>query len=676
MNNKDLGSVGASGNPGFIRRLRTRLAPQACSTIVFAALFCNLAVKLFHAVRYGLIAEYHKWILTDIAVLVGIELVCWLVCRTWPKKWVLRATLVFASLVCAWSVMNAGWLVRTGTQILPKELMPWIREPFNVTKIVVLNIVDAPIMGFVLLVPSGVALAFVGSLMLRPVAPVERRPRPGRRTVISLVVVFLATVTHAGFRTLGSVRMTAPGLRSNCQSRAVLSFILPEYRHIRPEDHANATRALPLAEDMEVKLRPQWTNHNVILFILEGVQYSCTSLVSAENGLDESADEGHFNPTPYLATLASEGVVFTNARSVVTHTTKALFALLTGRRPTACQDIPETVPVPKPYASLATILKKGLGFRTAFFQSATGTFESRPGLVHNLGFDKFFAREDLGNPDHFVGSLGADEFAMLTPVSEWIRSDDRPFFLVLLCSVTHDPYELPAWYGPSDDTPAERYQRAITYTDQFLAALDVELANLHLRDNTILCVAGDHGEAFEEHRFQAHERIAYEEVLRIPICIRAPLLIEPGRQITAPVSSVDVAPTILNLLGFETQPMAFDGLDALAPLPEDRKVYFAGWMPEGPSGFIQGNNKFVYDPEHRMVSLYRLSIDPLELAGLELAENEAQIISDEIIQWRRDTLFRVDQQEKGQTVLFGSWQCKWWERRRSRVKFIEPQKQR
>ena len=46
--------------------------------------------------------------------------------------------------------------------------------------------------------------------------------------------------------------------------------------------------------------------------------------------------------------------------------------------------------------------------------------------------------------------------------------------------------------------------------------------------STILCVSGDHGEAFEEHRFQGHERVAYEEVLHIPICLRAPMLTESG----------------------------------------------------------------------------------------------------------------------------------------------------
>jgi lipoteichoic acid synthase len=357
----------------------------------------------------------------------------------------------------------------------------------------------------------------------------------------------------------------------------------------------------------------------------------------------------------------------------VTHTTKALFALLTGRVPSASQDIAEAVPVERPYASLATILAKGLGFRTAFFQSATGTFESRPGLVHNLGFQKFWSREDLNDPNQFVGYLGCDEFAMLQPIRDWITSEDKPFLLVVLCSVTHDPYDVPAWFGPSLKEPSDRYQQTVTYTDRFLAALDEELTGLGLADNTIFCVVGDHGEAFSEHQMMGHDRIGYDEVLRIALCLRAPCLIEPGTRVTEPVGSIDLTPTLLGLLGFDIDRMDFDGVNVLRPVPKDRKVYFSGWMQQGPSGFIQEDRKFVYDPEHGTVTLYRMSTDPLELSGMELPPGEAERLSTEIINWRKNSIFRIDQVESGRTMLYDTWLCKWWNGRESKVRREEGQ---
>ncbi len=447
----------------------------------------------------------------------------------------------------------------------------------------------------------------------------------------------------------------AAGLRFNCQLRAVLAFVLPEYRHVGRSDFKNATRQLPRYDEMKAKGPRRRGKQNVVIVVLEGIQYDYTSLAREQGGIAPQTGGLMGGPTPYLSALAAQGASFTSARAVVTHTTKALFALLTGRVPSASQDISETVPVDRPYASLATILRQGLGFRTAFFQSAKGTFEARPGLVHNLGFEKFWAREDLNDPNQFIGYLGCDEFAMLGPMMDWIQSQDQPFLLVALCSVTHDPYEVPLWFGEKLRDQGERYLQTVSYTDRFLAALDAELANLQLADDTILCVVGDHGEGFGEHQIMGHERLGFEEVLRIALCLRAPLLVEPGTRITAPVSSMDLTPTILGLLGFDVEGMGFDGVDALRPLPKGRKLYFSGWMHQGPAGFVQDDQKFIYDPDRGTVTMYCLKMDPLELGGIELPETEAAQISSEIMAWRKGTIFRPETSRNGNTELFGSW---------------------
>jgi len=630
-----------------VRHLYYLLAPRAYSVIMFGALFYALLVKLFHSLRYNLAGEYIGWILADVSFLLIIEVILALVCFQWPKKWVLRTATIIAAVVCAWSIMNAGWLIRTGTQILPRVLLPLIRAPLHTLCIIGVNLIKMPKAAIILLGPSAIALTFFFIVLKNPLPPNYNPKRFSHRVIISIIIIIISIIARGAVSRGGSPQVASLGLHYNCHLRAIFSIVIFDYRlSVKPE------RKIPTLDQLKITRKPQQLNRNIVIVILEGIQYQYSSLADKRSNL-----------TPYLANLAEEGVEFSNARSSLTHTTKALFALLTGCFPSASHDLAEAVPVQKPYAGIVTILRDNLDYRTAFFQSAMGNFESRPGLVYNLGFNKFWARDDLGDPNSFLGYLACDEFSMLKPITEWIRADERPFFLTLLCSVTHDPYEVPEWFDTPDKEPIEeRYRQAIRYTDKFLAALNVEMARLNLTDETIFCVVGDHGEAFGEHGQSGHALIAFDEVLRIPFCLRAPFLVEPGVKVTEPVSSVDLTPTLLGLLGFETEAVGFDGVNALGSIPDDRRVYFSGWMQEGPAGFIRGGRKFIYNPTDKTACAYDIKNDPFELARLELPEEQARRIADEIVEWRKGTTFQLDQQRTGKKVLFDHWLCRWTNR--------------
>lgn len=634
----------------FVRSFYNLLAPRSYSIIVFGALFCTLVVKFFHSYRTALLSEYFRWILADIAVLLAVEVLLALVCFRWPRKLVVRIAAIIAAVVCTWSVMNAGWLIRTGTQILPTVLLPLIRDPLSALGMIGVNLIRMPKAAVALLGPSAVALMFFFLVLAKPVLPSYNRKRFINRVIVCVSVAVIAALARGIMPRRASIPIASVGLRYNCQLRAVMSFILPGYGRLSRADLANAKRKIPTFDQIQIALSPESKriNHNVVIVVLEGIQHRYTSLYDRESNL-----------TPYLETLAAQGAMLTNARSSLTHTTKVLFGLLTARFASASQDLAEAVPVEKPYASIATILRDQLNFRTAFFQSAEGSFESRPGLVYNLGFDKFWTRDDLGDPNAFLGYLACDEFSMLEPIIEWIKSDEKPFLLTILCSVAHDPYVIPDWFGKPAKDPVQRYRQTISYTDEFIAALDTKLAELSLADKTILCVIGDHGEAFGEHGLLGHERIAFDEVLRIPWVVHAPSLIKPGTKVTEPVSSVDLTPTLLALLGFDVENANFDGVNAFGHLPDDRKVYFSGWMQQGPAGFIKGNRKFIYNPMDKMLSVYDLSTDPFETARMELSEQQAQKIADEIVSWRKSSIFRIDQQRAGEKMLFDRWLCRW-----------------
>ena len=392
---------------------------------------------------------------------------------------------------------------------------------------------------------------------------------------------------------------------------------------------------------------------NLVIVVLEGISPGQTNLFNKDGA-----------NVPFLAALANSGAAFTNCRTIATHTTKALFAIHTGRYPSVSQDYVEAAVKSKPYQSIATILKDCCNYRTAFFQSADGTFEARPGLVHNLGFDKFFARQDITDTNCYLGYLAADEFELIEPVCRWIKQSEEPFMLTILGSATHDPYELPAWYKPAanarDNELVKKYRNVVEYTDSFLAAFYKRLTEVTDEEKIVFCVIGDHGEAFGQHSTYGHARIPYDEALKVFWFIKSELIEKPVK-IDCPVSGIDVTPTLLSLLGFDIKGQGFDGIDAITAETTDRNLFFSTWMNNGPAGFAIGQKKFIYDPTNEMIIEFDLSKDPDESEGKFIlkknTQDYARLIS-EILRWQKERFINLqpDSVEKYHRV-FENWLC-------------------
>lgn len=646
-----------------------RLAAYAPSLAVLAALVCTLLAKLYVALRNGCPGEYFHWIATDLAVLLAIELALVAACWLRPGKWVFRICVLLAALVCAWSVINAGWMTDRGTQILPSVLLPLLRDPINNLAIVAMNLIYRPAVIALLIVPGVLALLFICAVLAWPV---WRRPIPARiggRLVLCTIFIPTALLVRAraGTQVYGSAASNE--MRYNCQLAAARSLLSIGSQDGSQIDLSRAERQVPRFDEVTIRPLPDAPQQpcNIVTVVLEGVGARAANL------------SGNDTPMPYLASQTRNGVTLTDAHCPATHTTKSLFSLMTGRYPSPSQDVIEAVPAEKPYASLATILKSQAHYRTAFFQSAKGNFECRPSLVSNLGFDKFWSRDELPDEDDYVGYLGCDEYAMIDPICRWIQSGDEPFFLTVLCSVTHDPYEIPDRFGEPADEPEQRFHQAVAYTDGFLKELDQRITNLSASRSlrpTIFCVVGDHGEAFGEHNLYGHARIPFEEVLRIVWVMRAPGLIEPGRRVHRPVSSIDFAPTLLQLLGLEITNPPPDGTNVLTAHSDTdtdanndpRKLYFSCWLRDGPIGFVWDGQKIVYDPMNELVVQYDLTADPNETSPRRLQQNSAQTLAQDIINWQQSNIIALPGSDHGRVERFGRWICT-WNQRKARAKY-------
>ena len=282
-----------------VRRLYALLAPRAYSVIMFAALFCTLAVKFFHAWRIGLLNEYFSWIFADISVLLGIEVILALLCFRLANRWVIRTACICAAVICTWSVMSAGWLIRTGTQLLPTVLLPLFRDPINALCIIGVNLAKTPTAAVILLGPSAVALAFFFSVLAKPLPPHYNQKRFAGRIAVSVLLVLIAVLARGTLTDRGSPQIVSEGLRYNCQLRAVTSLLFSDSALLEKTNLADAKRKIPAFDDIQLAISPkqQHLNHNVVIVVLEGIQYRYTSLYDKQSNL-----------TPYLAALAEQGV--------------------------------------------------------------------------------------------------------------------------------------------------------------------------------------------------------------------------------------------------------------------------------------------------------------------------------------------------------------------------------
>jgi arylsulfatase A-like enzyme len=188
--------------------------------------------------------------------------------------------------------------------------------------------------------------------------------------------------------------------------------------------------------------------------------------------------------------------------------------------------------------------------------------------------------------------------SVVRAATEWLRRRDqrpecRPFFLWVHLFDPHEPYDAPApfgtlydpgYRGPMDGTGdvfqaarsshaladadvehmRARYDGEVTYADRCLGALLDSLDALGRLDETLVAVTADHGEGMGEHGYYfEHGSRVWEPVLRVPLLLSGPG-VPRGRIVPGRVRSVDLLPTLTELLGAPT-PAAIDGA-SLVPL--------------------------------------------------------------------------------------------------------------
>ena len=238
---------------------------------------------------------------------------------------------------------------------------------------------------------------------------------------------------------------------------------------------------------------------------------------------DHLESYGYRLPTsPALAELGATGVVFERAVAATSWTLPAFASVLTGHYTSTHRCWKHKSRLAPSFVTLPEILRDA-GYDTACAIShifLARRYGLQQGIVH---FDTSFDLP-VGHGDTEISSPGVTARGL-----EWIEhkaaaGDGEPWFLWLHYFDPHYKYVehegISETFGVED--PLERYDGEIRFTDGYIGEVLDALARTGLDESTIVVLVADHGEEFLDHGGQYHGHTLYQELVHVPLVVRAP----------------------------------------------------------------------------------------------------------------------------------------------------------
>jgi arylsulfatase A-like enzyme/Tfp pilus assembly protein PilF len=328
--------------------------------------------------------------------------------------------------------------------------------------------------------------------------------------------------------------------------------------------------------------------------------------------------------TPTSSGLAREGILFENVLVQTPITLPSHATILTGTYPFyhGVQDV-----VGRLRSDIPTLAEwfKQRGYKTGAVVGSTVLLEQW-GLARGFDFyEDSFPTQGIRQIDFSRVERPANKVVDIA--SQWISHNSRePFFLWVHVYDPHDPYVPPKPFQA--EFKEQPYDGEVAFVESELERLMEHLKQQRVYDKTLIVYTSDHGESLGEHKERYHAYYLYDASLRIPLIFRLPMGIskgryKPGTRVANQVRSVDIAPTIVQLLG-EPVPewMQGEGLAgmmvgkrSIRDLPAYAETHYPrihfGWSSL--FSYSTPTHKFIEAP---IPELYDLGNDPGELSNV------------------------------------------------------------
>jgi len=374
---------------------------------------------------------------------------------------------------------------------------------------------------------------------------------------------------------------------------------------------------------------------NVVLIMADDFGYECVS-----------ANGGESYKTPNIDRLAASGVRFENLH-VQPLCTPTRVQLMTGQ-----QNV-------RNYVRFGLLARTEKTFGNAFQKAGYKTgicgkwqLGQEPDAPQHFGFEESYLWQHTRRPPRYTnpglehnakelnfnkGEYGPElvnNFAL-----DFIsRHKDEEFFLYYPMMLTHGPFQPtpesddfdPKARGEDVLNHVKHFADMTAYMDKMVGLVDAKLAELGIRDNTLLIFMGDNGTGqpirsrFKGADYQGGKGTTKASGTHVPLLVSWPGAIKGGRVNTDLISSVDLLPTICQAAGIEFS-RAIDGESFLSQLKGEpgrpRPWLYHWYSPRQGEAADLKITEFAFDHRYKLYRdgrFFDLQADPLEKMPMEV----------------------------------------------------------
>lgn len=319
---------------------------------------------------------------------------------------------------------------------------------------------------------------------------------------------------------------------------------------------------------------------NVVLIMVESLSADFMGHFSTEHGW-----------TPHLDRLAEQSLSFEDFYATGTRTDRGLEAVTLSVPPTPGRSIVKRLGRESGYWSLGNVLR-AKGYDTAFVYGGRGYFDNMNAFFSGNGYrivDQTSVPSAEISFENAWGMADEDIYRQALKIAAADHARQQPFFMHIMTTSNHRPYTFP------DERIAlpsgSGRPGAVQYTDWAIDDFIKEASTQPWFKDTVFVILGDHCAS------SAGKVDLPASRYHVPLLLYAPGVLAPQR-ITTTASQIDVAPTLLAILGMDYESTAF-GRNVLGVPPSQGRALIGNYQY---LGLLAGQQVTVLGPRRRVFS--------------------------------------------------------------------------